>query len=97
MEQSKEEKFLALAKQQEELHSKLSEIRTQLGFVMTELKEGSYIQDPVTMAVYKIVKPLGRFVHYSDLDYKRTALYGEKGGTVLSKKEAQEAGFVLGE
>lgn len=91
------ENFIRLAKQAEELQEKLNEVRNQLNTVMVELKEGTYIQDPETLAVYKIVKPLGRFVHYVDLDYKRTALAGEKGGTVLSKKEAQEAGFVLEE
>jgi len=97
MESTIQDRFLDLAKQEEALEERLSDIRQQLGILMIELKEGTYIQDPTTMAVYKIVKPLGHFVHYKDLDYKHTALNGKKGGTFLSKKEAQEAGFILGE
>ena len=89
------EKFLALAKYEEELQNKLTEVRKELHAVMADLKEGTYIQDPVTSVVYKIIKPNGKWIYYSDLDYKRTVLEGERGGTVLSKKEAQEAGFVL--
>jgi hypothetical protein len=89
------EKFIELALQEERLQEQLNQVRSELKQVMTELKEGTYIQDEATLTVYKIVKPQGRFVYYSDLDYKRTALEGEKGGNVLSKKEAQEAGFVL--
>jgi hypothetical protein len=90
------EKFLALAYEIERYEELLVARKKELHAVMVDLKEGSYIQDPATLVVYKIVKPNGRFVYYSDLDYKRTALPGEKGGTVLSKKEAQEAGFDLG-
>ena len=90
-----QEKFIELALKEEALQEQLNQVRNELKAVMTDLKEGTYIQDPITLTVYKIVKPQGRFIYYSDLDYKRTALEGEKGGNVLSKKEAQEQGFSL--
>lgn len=90
---TKEEAFLDLAKQYERERMVVDSLREELAVAMAALGPDKYIQDPDTGAVYKIVKPLGTFTYYRDLDYKRTALDGERGGTVLSKKEAQEAGF----
>lgn len=89
------ERFVQLAKQMEQQLKDLNSTRDQLNAVMTELGIDTYAQDPETLAVYKIIKPLGTFTYYRDIDYKRTALEGEKGGTVLAKKEAEEAGFRL--
>lgn len=87
--------FLELAKKFEAKRKEVEELGEQLAAEMTALGIGTYVQDPDTMAVYKIIKPDGTFVSYRDIGYKRTALDGERGGTVLSKKEAEEAGFVL--
>lgn len=87
--------FLSLAKEYEATQEKINEIREKLNEKMEILGIDSYIQDPDTLLVYKVVKPTGTFMYYRDLDYKRTAKEGERGGTVLSKKEAEEAGFVL--
>lgn len=89
------EKFIELAKKYEKQSEELDKTREELAAVMTDLGVGTYVQDPVTNAVYKVVEPNGTFMYYRKIDYKRTALDGERGGTVLSKKEAQEAGFIL--
>lgn len=90
----KQVRFLELAKYQEELKGKLDEVRQELTSLMTELGIGTYIQDNDSLAVYKVVKPQGTFMYYKDIDYVRTALEGERAGS-LSKKEAEEAGFTL--
>lgn len=89
--------FLGLAKELEELQEKMSEKRARLEEVMMKLDYDAYVQDLNTLAVYKIYEPAGTFVAFRHIDYKRTNLPGEKGGggTVLSKKEAEEAGFTL--
>lgn len=89
------QKFVELAKKLEKQQDEVNKTREELTVVMTEIGVDQYAQDPETMAVYKIVKPNGTFTYYKDIDYKRTTLDGERGGTVLSKKEAEEAGFIL--
>ena len=88
-------KFLELAKKAEALSEEQSKVREELDVVMKAMGPDSYLQDPETTLVYKIIKPQGTFMYYRDLDYKRTAKEGERGGTVLAKKEAEEQGFVL--
>jgi len=88
-------KFIAAAKYYELQEAKLKEAKSELEGLMNELGVGTYIQDPDTTAVYKVVKPTGTFIFYKEIDYKRTALEGEKGGNVLAKKEAEEQGFVV--
>lgn len=89
------EKFIELAKQYEKQSEALAETREALHVVMKELGYDQYAQDPETLIVYKVIKPQGTFMYYRDIDYKRTAKEGERGGTVLAKSEAQEAGFIL--
>jgi hypothetical protein len=43
----------------------------------------------------KIEVPSGTFVEFKKIGYKRTAKSGEKGGSVLSKSEAESMGFVI--
>ena len=90
--------FVELAKKYEKLREELDLVREQLNTAMLLVGVDFYAQDPVSSAVYKTYKPNGTFTYYREIDYKRTNLEGEKGGggTVLSKKEAEEAGFVLG-
>lgn len=90
-----QKKFVDLAKQYETIKDQTDVIREQLNAVMVELGINSYVQDPSTLTVYKIIKPNGTFTYFRDIGYKRTALEGEKGGVVLAKKEAEEAGFIL--
>ena len=90
----KQKKFIDLAKYQEELSEQQDKVREELDALMRELGPGALAQDPLTLTVYKIVKPTGRFTYYRDIDYVRTAQDGERAGT-LSKKEAEAAGFVL--
>jgi hypothetical protein len=90
-------KFLELAKKSEKLQEELTKLNEELQIEMKTLAVGQYVQDPETLAVYKIIVPTGTFVSFKPLDYKRTNIEGEKGGgpSVLAKKEAEEAGFVL--
>lgn len=92
---SKEMAFIGLAQKYEQMAEELKKVRELLEESMRDMGIDSYAQDKNTLAVYKIIKPQGTFIYYRDIDYKRTALEGEKGGTVLSKKEAEEAGFTL--
>lgn len=89
------EKFIELAKKLEQQQEEINATREELTKVMLEVGYDQYAQDPQTGLVYKTVKPNGTFIYFRDIDYKRTAKEGERGGTVLSKKEAQEAGFSL--
>ena len=72
-----QEKFIELALKEEALQEQLNQVRNELKMVMTDLKEGTYIQDPITLTVYKIVKPKGTFIHFRDIDYVRTSIKGE--------------------
>lgn len=90
-----QKRFFDLANEYEELKEELNTKRENLDAVMNELGFDTYHQDPNTMLVYRIVKPNGTFIYFREIDYKRTAKEGERGGVVLSKKEAQEAGFNL--
>ena len=88
-------RMVALAKQIEALDEQRRELRENLESVMREVGIDQMVQDPETLAVYKVYVPSGTFVSFRTIDYKRTALEGERGGTVLAKKEAEEAGFKL--
>lgn len=91
-----QEKFLVLVDITEQLKKNLKAQQERLQEVMHQLGVNNYLQDSMGLGpVYKIYKPEGTFISFKDIDYKRTALEGERGGTVLSKKEAEEAGFVL--
>jgi hypothetical protein len=90
----KHEKFLELAKYKEMLKESERKVREELEALMLELGYGTYIQDGQTDVVYKIVKPAGRFVHFSDVGYVRTAFADERAGT-LSRKEAEANGFTV--
>jgi hypothetical protein len=87
-----QKRFLELAKFAEELSTKAKETNEAIASVMQELGVGTYVQDPETTTVYKVVKPKGKFQFYQDIDYVRTAQGDEKQGG-LSKKEAAEQGF----
>jgi hypothetical protein len=87
-----QKRFLELAKYSEELEAKLKEAKADLDLVMFALERDTYIQDPETLTVYKLVKPKGAFQYFKDIDYVRTAQGDEKQGS-LSKKEAAEQGF----
>jgi hypothetical protein len=90
-------KFLELAKKSEKLLEELKKTQEELDAEMKLIGLEKYIQDPDTLAVYKIIEPNGTFISFKKIDYKRTNLEGEKGGgpSVLAKKEAEELGFKL--
>lgn len=94
MSQEKQAQFLDLAKRYEALSEEMKEIKVQLQEVMVELKTETMLQDPETMLVYKIVVPKGKYMYFDAIDYVRTKKESEKSGD-LSKKAAEEAGFVL--
>ena len=90
-------KFLELAKKSEKLLDEYKKNQAELEAEMISIGLEKYIQDPETMAVYKIHVPSGTFMPYKQIDYKRTNVGDEKAGgpSVLSKKEAEEQGFSL--
>lgn len=88
------QKFIELVRYYEELKDKTQQVRDELQNTMTSLGLNTYLQDPETMLVYKIVKPNGTFTYYKDIDYVRTAKDSERAGT-LSKKEAEANNFTL--
>jgi hypothetical protein len=90
-----QKRFFELTAESERLSEERKRVAEELEVVMTKLGLNTYHQDPLTGLVFKVVKPTGTFISFREIDYKRTAKPGEKGGTVLSKKEAEEAGFVL--
>ena len=87
-------KFLELAKRYEELTEEMKTLKPELQALMTEIKVGTMFQDPTTLLVYQIQLPKGRYVYFEPIDYVRTKKDTEKSGD-LSKKAAEEAGFVL--
>jgi hypothetical protein len=87
-------RFLELAKQMEHLQSQTEAVRLELNAEMAALGVGAYAQDPATGLVYKIVRPIGTYIHFREIDYVRTAKESERSGS-LSKKEAEAAGFKL--
>lgn len=95
MENENQKRFFELAERLEQLDEERRKFSEELDAVMKNLGVDTYHQDPSNGLVYKIEKPKGRFVYYKELDYKRTAKPGERGGTVLSKKEAEEQGFTV--
>lgn len=90
-------KFLELAKKSEKLLEEYNKNQVELEAEMISIGLEKYIQDPETMAVYKIHVPNGTFISFKQIDYKRTNMEGEKSGgpSVLAKKEAEEQGFSL--
>lgn len=93
--EEKQQLFFQLASDIENLKKESKNKYAQLEQVMFDLCINTYHQDPITGIVYKIEVPKGTFMEYKTVGYKRTAVAGEKGGTVLSKSEAEENGFVL--
>ena len=90
-----EQNFLTRASIYEEAKENLRLASESLDAAMRALGVDKYIQDPSTGIVYKIEVPTGTFISFKSIGYKRTAKEGERGGTVLSKKEAEEHGFSL--
>lgn len=90
-----QKRFFDLAIRYEKLSDEMKQVREELEVVMGQLGLNTYHQDPDSGLVYKIEKPKGTYMYYRDVDFKRTAKPGERGGTVLSKKEAEEQGFIL--
>jgi hypothetical protein len=87
--------FLYWTEEYEATKGKLKDIQGKLESLMYTLGVDSYHQNPLTGVVYKVYVPEGTFISFKKIDYKRTSLPGEKGGTVLSKSEAESAGFTL--
>lgn len=86
--------FLKAAKAYEEVKEIRNKAEEELQLALSKLPLGSYLQDPETLLVYKVVQPKGKFVYYQERDYERTKKADERSGN-LSAKEAKENGFVL--
>ncbi len=90
-----QDQLFTLAGEIEQIKDNLKAKQAQLEQVLQALGVNTYHQDEITGAVFKVYVPEGTFVSFKKIDYKRTSLPGEKGGTVLSKAEAESMGFKL--
>jgi len=93
-ENSVSQTFLDLVVKLETAETLVQNLKDQLVKEMELVGVGSYVQDPLSLLVHRIVEPKGAFIYYPRISYVRTAKPEERSGT-LSKKEAQEAGFIL--
>ena len=93
-ENSVSQTFLDLVVKLETAETLVQNLKDQLVKEMELVGVGSYVQDPLSLLVHRIVEPKGAFIYYPRISYVRTAKPEERSGT-LSKKEAQEAGFTL--
>ena len=89
-----QKKFLEISKRYEQIVEDLKNIKPDLQAAMTEIGVGTMFQDPETLLVYKIEVPKGKYQYFDPIDYVRTKKDTETKGD-LSKKAAEEAGFVL--
>jgi hypothetical protein len=86
-------KTYELILKKEELKAQMKEVNAALESLLLELGEGNAFQaDDGT--VVKISIPSGTYIEFKKIDYVRTKREGEVKGS-LSKKEAEEMGFVL--
>ncbi len=88
------DKLLSLANRLEQMNAERKILQAELEEEARKLGLGFMFQDPVTGAVYKIVRPEGRFVTFPEIGYVRTRIKanGEKQGS-LSLGDARDAGF----
>lgn len=93
-----QKRFVELEKKKAEVKKFYEELDNALEQVAQEVGVGNYFQDPSDGTVYKIVKPEGTFIQYKDIGFVRTRRghLGESRAD-LSMKEAESAGFELGE
>lgn len=89
-----QKKFLEIAKRVEVLKEEMKALLPTMNELMAQLPVNELFQDSETGLVYKIQPAKGTYVYFNPLEYVRTKKEGEDKGT-LSKKEAEEAGFVL--
>lgn len=89
-----QQKFLEISKRVETLKEEMKALLPTMNELMAEMEIGELFQDPETGLVYKIQATKGTYVYFNPIEYVRTKKAGETAGT-LSKKEAEEAGFVL--
>lgn len=89
------QRLFELATEHERLKAEMKKVKTEMSIVLENLGVDTYHQDPMTGLVYKVIIPDGTFITYDKIGYKRTSKEGEKGGTVLSKSEAEANGFTL--
>lgn len=90
----KMQKVVSLSKTIESLVAELKLANEQMEGLLKEAGLGTMAQDPDTGAVYKVVRPEGRFVVFPEIGYVRTRIkaLGEKQGG-LSLTDAREAGY----
>lgn len=91
---SLEQRMIELAKEIEAMDDQRQAKQEELNQILQTIGLGKMAQDPSTGIVYKVVKPKGKYTFFADIDYVRTAKPEERSGS-LSKKEAEEAGYVL--
>jgi hypothetical protein len=85
-------KFLELEYKKAEMKKYFDELEAATEALIKEHGINSYLQDPVTGSVYKLITPEGTYIQFRKYGYVRTKRGDEKRGD-LSIKEAQEQGF----
>ncbi len=81
-------------KHYEAIKAEMNELKTEINVKLKKIGVDEYFQDETDKLVYKVVRPLGTFIEFSDIGYVRTIdkTRDEKRGS-LSIKEAKEKGF----
>ncbi len=81
-------------KHYEAIKAEMKELKAKINVELERIGVDEYFQDETDKLVYKVVKPLGAFIEFSDIGYVRTIdkTRDEKKGS-LSIKEAKEKGF----
>lgn len=92
----KVQRFIELERKKAEVKKYFDELKQATEELVAELGVNTYFQDPTDGTVFKLIIPDGKFVTFEKYSYVRTRREGEKRGD-LSLKEAQEAGFNLGD
>lgn len=87
-------KFVQLEKRKEEVKKFLEELAAANEELAKEIGIGGFFQDDEGV-VYQVVEPKGKFVHFESVSYVRTKRGNEVRPPDLSRKKAEEAGFIL--
>jgi hypothetical protein len=90
----KQQKFIELSKQSEDLKKQLKEVQSTMESILLEMGTGTHFQDRSDGTVFEVIVPDGTFVSFKKIDYVRTKREGEARGG-LAATRAKELGYKL--
>jgi hypothetical protein len=90
----KQQKFIELSRQSEDLKKQLKEVQSTLEVMLLEMGAGTHFQDRSDGTVFEVIVPDGTFVSFKKIDYVRTKREGEARGS-LAATRAKELGYKL--